>query len=340
MQTPRPAPAAAPAPTAPPTAPPTPPAHVPVAVLTRGGLVESVHTGSVVVLGADGATVAAVGDVAAPVYPRSALKPLQAVAMVRAGLDVPVGLLALACASHSGGEEHLSRVLRLLELAGLGPQDLRNVPDLPIGEAERAAWTAAGRGPQPLAQNCSGKHAAMLLTCRTAGWSTTSYLEPDHPLQRLVVETVEELCGERAVHPTADGCGTPLVAVSLRGLARAVARLAAAAPGTPEGRVAAALRAHPELVAGEGRDTTALARAVPGLLTKDGAEAVQVAGTADGAAVAVKVGDGGGRARVPVTAAALALLGAGGAALEALASSPVLGGGRPVGELRALPLAP
>ncbi|WP_432570067.1 asparaginase [Kineococcus sp. SYSU DK005] len=327
---PAPSPAASPAP---------PPAHVPVATLTRGGLVESVHHGSVAVVGADGALLAAVGDVASPVYPRSALKPLQAVAMVRSGLDLPPDLLALACASHSGGEEHLSRVRRVLELGGLGPGDLRNTPDLPIGEAERAAWTAAGRGPQPLAQNCSGKHAAMLLTCRTAGWSTAGYLDPDHPLQRRVVQTVADLCGEPAVHPTADGCGAPLVAVSLLGLARALARIAGAAPGTPEGRVAEAMRVHPELVAGEGRDTTALARAVPGLVTKDGAEAVQVAATAAGA-VALKVGDGGGRARVPVACAALELLGVDPGALRPLAAVPVLGGGRPVGELRALALRP
>ncbi|NAZ88734.1 asparaginase, partial [Kineococcus sp. T90] len=256
---------------------------MPVATLTRGGLVESVHHGSVAVAGPGGALLAAAGDVTSPVYPRSALKPLQAVAMVRSGLDLPPDLLALACASHSGGPEHLSRVLRVLELAGLGPQDLRNTPDLPVGEAERAAWTAAGRGPQALAQNCSGKHAAMLATCRAAGWGTDGYLDPGHPLQRRVVETVAQLCGEPATHPTADGCGAPLVAVSLAGLARALARIAAAAPGTPEGRVAAAMTAHPELVAGEGRDTTALARAVPGLLAKDGAEGVQVAATAAGA---------------------------------------------------------
>lgn len=316
-----------------------PPAHVPVATLVRDGLVESVHHGSMAVVDADGADLVVVGDVTSPVFGRSALKPLQATAMVRCGLDVPADLLALASASHSGGPEHLLRVGRLLAGAGLSTGALRTPPDLPFGDAERTAWTTAGRGPEPLCHNCSGKHAAMLATCRAAGWDTATYLAPDHPLQRAVVEVVEEFTGERVTHRGTDGCGAPLFATSLRGLARAVARVSTAGPGTAEGRVADAVRAHPGLVGGRDRDLTALLRAVPGLVAKDGAEAVQVAGTARGA-LALKIADGGQRARTPVTAVGLAALGVDPALLRPFASVPVLGGGRVVGALSGLPLPP
>ena len=315
------------------------PAHVPVATLVRDGLVESVHHGSMAVVDADGTDLVVVGDVTSPVFPRSALKPLQAVAMVRCGLDVPADLLALATASHSGEPEHLARVRRLLAGAGVSTGALRTPPDLPFGEAERAAWTAAGRGPEPLAHNCSGKHAAMIATCRAAGWDTSAYLDPDHQLQRATVEVVEEFTGEPVTHRGTDGCGAPLFASSLRGLARAVARLGGAGPSTPEGRVADAVRTHPGLVGGRGRDVTDLLRAVPGLVAKDGAEAVQVAGTARGA-LALKVADGGQRARMPVTALGLTALGVDPALLAPFATVPVLGGGRVVGALSAVPLPP
>jgi len=316
------------------------PRHVAVADLVRGGLVESVHSGSMAVVGPGGTLLAAVGDVDAPVYPRSALKPLQAVAMVRAGLDLPADLLALASASHSGSALHLDGVRRVLELGGFTTADLRNTPDLPFGTAERAAWTAAGGVAEPLTQNCSGKHAAMLLTCRTAGWDAAGYLDPQHPLQQAIAATVADLAGEEPAHRTTDGCGAPLFSLSLHGLARAVGRIAGAADGTPEGRVAAALRTHPDLVAGEGRDVTALVRAVPGLLAKDGAEAVQVAGLRDGGALALKIADGGDRARLPVAVPGLERLGVDPDALAPFATVTVLGGGHPVGELRGRALPP
>ncbi|NAZ84352.1 asparaginase [Kineococcus sp. R8] len=321
------------------TAAPAPaPQHVPVADLVRGGLVESVHHGSMAVVGPDGALLAAVGDVVSPVYPRSALKPLQAVAMVRAGLDLPPDLLALASASHSGAALHLDGVRRILALAGCTTADLRNTPDLPFGTVERAAWTASGGVAEPLTQNCSGKHAAMLLTCRVAGWDTATYLSPEHPLQRAIAATVADLAGAEPAHRTTDGCGAPLFSLGLHALARAVGRIAGAAEATAEGRVAHALRSHPELVAGEDRDVTALVRAVPGLLAKDGAEAVQVVGLPDGAALALKIADGGDRARLPVAVPALELLGVDPARLTAFATVAVLGGGRRVGELRGRPL--
>jgi L-asparaginase II len=128
-------------------------------------------------------------------------------------------------------------------------------------------------------------------------------------LQRAVAATVEDLAGEKIAHTAVDGCGTPLFAVSLQALTRAVGRIAAASPGTPEGLVADAIHTHPEMVAGNRRDTTALMRAVPGLIAKDGFEAVQVAALPDGTAIGVKIADGSDRARLPVTVAALVLAG-------------------------------
>ncbi|MEU6591304.1 asparaginase [Streptomyces sp. NPDC046881] len=310
------------------------PLHAPVAHLIRGGVVEGVHHGSVVVLGADGQVRFQLGDIEAAFYPRSALKPVQAVAMLRAGLPLDGALLSLAAASHSGEERHLAGTRRILELAGLTEADLRNVPDMPFGPAVRDAWVREGRQPSRLAQNCSGKHAAMLWTARVNGWSLEDYLDPAHPLQQAVAETVEELTGQRVARVTVDGCGAPLFSISLHGLARALARITSAEPGTPEARVADAMREHAEMASGVGRDVAALMRAVPGLLAKDGFEGVQVAALPDGTAVAVKIADGANRARIPVAAAALARAGVDPALLTEFAGEPLLGGGEPVGCVR------
>jgi L-asparaginase II len=310
------------------------PRHAPVAHLVRGGVTEGVHYGSVVVLDATGDAAFRLGDPEAAFYPRSALKPLQAVAMVRAGLPLEGDLLSLAAASHSGEERHLDGTRRILRLAGLSEDRLRNVPDLPFDPAVRDTWVREGRGPSRLAQNCSGKHAAMLYTCVLNDWSLDDYLDPAHPLQQAIADTVQDLTGQRIARVTVDGCGAPLFAVSLHGLARAVARIATAAPGTPEARVADAMRAHPEMVSGADRDVAALMRAVPGLLAKDGFEGVQVAALPDGRAVAVKIADGANRARIPVAAAALVRAGVDPALLTGFAGETVLGGGEPVGRVR------
>ncbi|MFE7569100.1 asparaginase [Streptomyces sp. NPDC057539] len=331
---PRPARSTSPAPGAPPTV--REPAHVPVAHVIRGGVVEGVHYGSVVVLAPDGGVEYRAGDIEAAFYPRSALKPVQAVGLLRAGLPPLDGeALALTAASHSGEERHLATARRILDAAGLTEDDLRNVPDLPYGPAVRDEWIRAGRGPSRLAQNCSGKHAAMLMTARARGWSLENYLDPGHPLQREIASTVEELTGQGVARVTVDGCGAPLFAVSLHGLTRAAARIATAAPDSAEGRVAHAMREHPEMVSGSGRDVARLMRAVPGLLAKDGFEGVQIAALPDGRAVGVKIADGADRARMPVTAAALARCGVDPEILAAFDHAPVIGGGREVGTLRA-----
>ncbi|MEV0737966.1 asparaginase [Streptomyces sp. NPDC050549] len=310
------------------------PLHAPVAHLIRGGMIEGIHYGSVVVLDGHGQVQLQIGDIEAAFYPRSAIKPVQAVAMVRAGLPLDGELLSLAAASHSGEERHLAGTRRILELAGLKEGDLRNVPDLPFDPVVRDTWVREGRPPSRLAQNCSGKHAAMLYVSKLNGWSLDDYLDPAHPLQQAIAEIVEDLTGQRIARVSVDGCGAPLFSISLHGLARAVSRITTAAPGTPEARVADAMREYAEMASGAGRDVAALMRAVPGLLAKDGFEGVEVAALPDGRAVAVKIADGAGRARVPVAAAGLARAGVDPVRLAEFAGEPLLGGGEPVGCVR------
>jgi L-asparaginase II len=307
-----------------------------VAHVVRSGFVESVHHGSVVALDPSGSTLLAIGDIAGPMFPRSSSKPIQAVAMLRAGLDLDGELLALATGSHSGERFHLEGVQRILAGAGLSEHDLQNTPDLPYGEQERNAWIAAGRGATSLAQNCSGKHSAMLATCVAAGWDTATYLDPLHPLQQVISQTLKDLSEEPAAATGVDGCGAPVMAVSLIGLARAFSRVASAAEGTDEARVAAAIRAYPQWLGGTGRDVTALIRGVPGLIAKDGAESVYAVGLADGRAVALKIADGGQRARPVVMAAALRRLGVDADVLAELANAAVLGHGEQVGSITAV----
>jgi L-asparaginase II len=312
----------------------------PLARVVRSGTVESVHHGHLVGVAADGTLALAVGDPTVAFFPRSSLKPVQVVGMVRAGLDLPGELLALAAASHSGEPAHLDGVGRILARAGLTDDDLQNTPGLPLDPDCAARWRAAGRPPARRAQNCSGKHAAMLATCVTAGWDPAGYLHPEHPLQRALRATAEELTGVPVVHVGVDGCGAPLFSTTPLGLARAFARIATAPPGTPEERVAAALRAHPWWVAGTGREVTRLAAAVPGIVAKEGAEGVFAAALPDGRAVALKVLDGAARPVAAVAVAALRVLGAGGAALDAVGATPVLGHGAPVGAVEPLVAVP
>ncbi|KRE60069.1 asparaginase [Nostocoides sp. Soil756] len=319
--------------------PSTPPALAEAPVLAhvvRGGFVESAHRASVAVTRPDGTVHEAWGDPLDPILPRSSNKPLQAVGMLRAGLRLPAPHLALACASHSGEPFHLEGVRAILAGVGLTEADLRNTPDLPYDPAERDAWVAAGRGPVSIAQNCSGKHAAMLATCRVNGWDLTGYLDPAHPLQRAIDVAVEDLAGEPVAATVVDGCGAPVMAISLAGLARAFGRLAIAEAGTPERAVRDAVRAHPELLGGSRRDVTALIRGTDGVIAKDGAESVYAVGLPDGRGVAVKVADGGPRARAVVLAAVLRRLGIESAAYDVLQYSPVLGHGVPVGSVVAV----
>jgi L-asparaginase II len=310
---------------------------VPLAGVVRSGFTEGLHRGSVVVLDATGSVVASAGDVRSPIFPRSSSKPLQAIGMLRSGLRLsdPADL-ALVCASHHGEDFHLARVRALLSGAGLTESALRCPPDLPINEDARAAVLRAGGGPSRIQMNCSGKHTGMLLTCLAAGWPVEEYWRPEHPLQERLRAAVEEYTGEDVAAVGVDGCGAPVLAVSLTGLARAFGRLVAGEPGSVERTVADAMRAHPELVAGTGADDTRLMSGVPGLLAKGGAEGVQAVAVPGRGAVAIKIDDGGMRARMPVLVSALGRLGVTAPVLDDLAERPLYGGGEPVGAVRAL----
>jgi L-asparaginase II len=307
-----------------------------LAEVVRSGVVESVHRGRLVALRADGAVARSVGAVGEPVLLRSCAKPLQAVAMLRLGLDLDGAELAVACASHDGTPAHVAIVRRVLAGVGLDEAALGNAELLPL-EPRAAAERVLAGGPDRLHHNCSGKHAAMVATCVVNGWSIDDYLGPAHPLQVGILATVEDLAGEAPTTVAVDGCGAPIAALTVGALARAFARLATAPAGTAEHRVAGAMRAHAEVVGGERRDVTRLMRAVTGLLAKDGAEGCYAAAGADGRAVAFKVADGSGRARAPIMVAALRALGFDQPGLTDLAEVPVLGGGRPVGLVRAAP---
>jgi len=313
---------------------------VPVAEIVRSGFVEGHHYGSVVALAADGSVDWSVGAVEVPVLPRSCNKPLQALAMVRAGLDLPEDLLALACASHSGEPMHLDGVRRILAGAGLDDGALQTPADWPLDDEARESLLRLGEHRRSLYMNCSGKHAAMLATCVLNGWDTATYLDPGHPLQVAIGETFAEMTGEPVEVWAIDGCGAPLLSASLVGLGRAFARLATATEG-PAARIAAAMRAHPEMVSGTHRDELTLLRAVPGAIGKAGAESCYVVALPDGRAFSLKTDDGAGRVRPVLMAQALRRSGVdteAGVDTDAVRRTGVvelLGGGVPVGEIRA-----
>ncbi|WP_432163783.1 asparaginase [Streptomyces tendae] len=306
-----------------------------LAEVVRSGFVEGRHRGSLVVLGADGAVELALGEVTAPVFPRSSNKPMQAAGVLRAGLDLAGERLALAAASHSGEPFHRDLARKMLDEYGLDPALLQCPPDLPLDAEERETYLASGAVPDRVTMNCSGKHTAMLAVCAQQGWPLETYLDPEHPLQRVIHRVVEDAAGEPVAAVGTDGCGAPLMAVSLVGLARAFRSFVAAEPGSAERRVADAMRAHPEYVAGSRRADTWLMREVPGTLSKMGAEAVQAVALPDGRALAFKIEDGATRALGPVLARALTLLGVDAPVVERIGRAPLLGGGREVGEIRA-----
>jgi L-asparaginase II len=309
-------------------------AAVVLAEVVRNGFVEGHHHGSAVVTAPDGSVELALGVVDRPMFPRSSNKPLQTLAMLRSGLELADELVALATASHSGEPLHLAGVRRILAGAGLDPAALQTPPAYPLDDAARDEWVRAGHGPDPITMNCSGKHAAMLATCVVNGWPTATYLEPEHPLQLAVRAALEDTAGEPVTAVAVDGCGAPLMAISLAGLARSFGRIASAAPGTVARRLADAVRTFPEYVSGTRRDEAALMRATPGLFGKGGAEGVYAVGLADGRGIAVKVSDGAARARSVTMAELLLRLGLDNDELRRQREFPVLGAGHPVGAVR------
>ncbi|MCZ4556346.1 asparaginase [Rhodococcus maanshanensis] len=305
----------------------------------RSGFRECVHRGSVVVLDPDGEVILALGEVHTPIYPRSSNKLMQAVALLRSGFAPSDNReLAIAAGSHEGEPEHVAVVHRLLTRSGLAEHQLRCPPELPSNETARARVLASGALPRRIFMNCSGKHAAMLSACVARDWPLESYLEPTHPIQLAVMDTIAELAGETDYELGIDSCGLPIVPLSLSALARGFATLATAAADSEERAVADAVREQPWLVSGTGHHDFLLMSAVPGLLCKVGADGVHAGALPDGTSFALKIDDGGERARLPLTAALLHRLGVAWTEdLAELASPPVLGGGVRVGTIRAIP---
>lgn len=305
-----------------------------LAEIVRGEIVESCHRGALVLLDADGSVRVAAGDISAPMYPRSSLKPLQAAALVRMGLVLEPRLLALVAASHSGGAWHVAGVEEILAGCGCTTEALQCISGLPLGSAERDAYVREGGQSDRIHFNCSGKHAGFIATCVCNGWDTDTYLEAEHPMQVQVRALIEQHCGEQVYCTTIDGCGAPLFAVSLHGLARGF-RAIAVAPGTsPEGAVADAMRAYPEMVGGIGRDDTIAMQVMPGLIAKMGAEGVLCMAMPDGRTCVIKVSDGAPRGYQPVMRAVLRFWGLADDAVEMVPLTPVLGGGNPMGVVR------
>jgi L-asparaginase II len=268
-----------------------------LAKVTRGDLVESLHLGHLIVLNADGSTYLSKGSPELPIYPRSAIKSIQAAAMLKAGLKVEENELAIICASHSGSQSHINLVTKMLTSRGLSISQLKNAVDKPLGEKEKITW--GDKAPSQLAQNCSGKHAGMLIACQQNGWDMNTYLDLDHPLQVAIKNEIEALSGEKVSATSVDGCGAPLFAISLIGLAKAISNLVKSKENLYQQIVSACIK-YPELVAGDARLTTRMMRGVPGLFMKEGAEGVQVCALSDGRVIAIKIIDGSWRPVAPI----------------------------------------
>ena len=308
-------------------------AFVPVAMTTRSELPESVHFGAVVALHADGSVAFRAGDPSVVIYPRSSNKPLQAVAMLRAGLSLPHELLALVCASHDGAPMHVDAARRILAGVGLTESALMNTADLPLDSSAAHQVVRSGGGRTTLQMNCSGKHSGMLATCVVNDWPIDSYLAESHPLQQAIGVELAALTGEPVAHVGVDGCGAPAHAMTLLGLARAFRNVAMGSAGNAGRQVYDSMREHPRMVGGARRDVTRFIENVPGLMAKDGADGVFAAALGDGRAVALKIADGANRARPPVMVAALSALGVDVSAVAPLVVEHVWGHGRIVGQV-------
>jgi len=276
--------------------------------VTRGGIVESLHRGSVAVVDAEGRTLLALGEVERPVYPRSAVKALQALALIESGAADRFGLndaeIALACASHSGGAAHLATARSMLAKAGVGPEALECGPQPPRDAEQARALTLAGSLPTSLHNNCSGKHSGFLCVACVLGVDPRGYVRVDHLVQREVRAVLEQMCGQ-AIDPTTcgtDGCSIPTYAIAPVALARAFAAFGtgmglAPARARAAERIRKAVAAHPRMVAGDGRfDTVVMSALGERLFCKGGAEGVHCAALPElGLGVAIKIDDGAGR---------------------------------------------
>ncbi len=304
---------------------------VPLAVLHRSGFPESMHLGAAAVVAPGGTLAMRRGDVDALVYPRSAWKPFQTIAALRAGVGLDAPGLAIVTASHRGTPRHVSAVRAVLASAGASEDDLRTPEAWPSSRSAAHALVRRGCGPSRIAMNCSGNHAGMIAASSELGWPIARYLDQASPVHALAAACIREHTGRTPSHPGVDGCGGPVWAIPLSALARGYASIVRSEPALLD-----AVAQEPELLEGTGTDTTRAVSAF-GILAKSGAEGVWCAATPAGAAVAVKVLDGGHRAAAAI---AIALLGQVGALQEEgvarFLDDPafaVRGGGREVGRL-------
>lgn len=318
-------------------------AAVELAVVERSGFVESRHTGIAIVIAPDGTVAEKLGDPSALILPRSSLKPLQALGCLTAGLSLEGERLGLATASHTGTDRHVSVVRDILDAAGLGEEALQCPPSWPTDQSTRDELVRERSEAARVRMNCSGKHAAMLATCVVNGWDTATYLEPEHPVQAHLRDIIERLTGEKVAATAIDGCGAPVYAMTLFGLARAIHRIGTSSTTSPfalhrsAGVLVQAVREHPWTIEGPGRPDSIVIERL-GVFAKGGAEGVMVMAAPDGTTVALKTLDGSLRAS---TAVALRLLERAGAlassdVADAMSQLPlsVLGGGNTVGAIR------
>ena len=286
---------------------------VDLAIVTRGNLTESWHKGLAVLTGPDGKVIAHKGPAKRLIYPRSAIKPLQTLAMIRAGMKLSGAELAITSASHRGTDAHLDLVRAVLKHGDLSEGDLQC--------------------PEGIKFNCSGKHAGFLLASKLNGWDTKDYLNPQSPIQELVIEVLEEFSGEKILHTTVDGCGAPLHSMTTEGIARAIGKLS-----QTETELVDALVENAWAISNKGvPDAIFLEH---GFVAKNGAEGVFVVGTRDGFGICIKIADGNLRA-APLIAIKLMhennlLSKVQYLEMKKLFQVPSLGGGVPQGEIIAL----
>lgn len=316
---------------------------VELAVVERSGFVESRHAGAAIVLSPDGDVVTRLGNTDALILPRSSLKPLQAVACVTAGAELVGEQLALATASHVGTDRHADVVREILTAGALTEDHLGCPPVWPSDSATRDEMVREHGQKARIRMNCSGKHAAMLRACVATGWATDGYLDGSHPLQQHIRDVVERLTGEKIAHTSVDGCGAPVHAITLSGLARGIHRIGSASERSPfalhrvAGTLVRTVRENPWTIEGPNQPDTVAIETL-GVFAKGGAEGIMVMVAPDGTTAALKMLDGSGRAATIVAATLLARAGAvdddAVAALADALALGVLGGGSRVGSIR------
>ncbi|MFW0109173.1 asparaginase [Rothia sp. P13129] len=276
---------------------------VELAVVRRSGFVESRHLGSAVLLNADGSPRISYGDIDTPIFPRSALKPFQTIASMNAGAELQGTQIALASGSHTGSFEHMKVAQSILSEAELDDSALQCPSVLPSDQPSLNALIQAGKGAQRLAFNCSGKHSAFLWACVKNGWDVDRYLDPEHPLQQRVIETIRQCTQEDISTVGVDGCGAPLPALSLRALARGYSLLGSGIENIhADARVATVATAmvdYPEYLQGIDTPYTRLSGLLDAVV-KGGAEGVLAIGLRDGSSLCIKILDGSHRALVVI----------------------------------------